>query len=86
MSEVVIARNPDPESALPYLVRLSRSSGAVVLAFRETWPHTANGPSTRTDDRRSQSLAALRHGYDVSDRGTLRPEIWEAFREKRPAN
>lgn len=41
MSEFVIARNPDPESALPYLVRLPLSSGAVVLKSRETWPRTA---------------------------------------------
>ena len=41
MSEFVIARNPDPESALPYLVRLPLSGGAVVLKSRETWPRTA---------------------------------------------
>ena len=41
MSEFVIARNPDPESALPYLVRLPLPGGAVVLKARETWPRTS---------------------------------------------
>jgi hypothetical protein len=40
VSEFVVARNPDPESALPYLVRLPLPTGAVVLKVRETWPRT----------------------------------------------
>jgi hypothetical protein len=41
MSEFVVAKNPDRESALPYLVRLPLPTGAVVLKARETWPRTA---------------------------------------------
>ena len=41
VSEFVIARNPEPESSLPFLVRLPLRSGAVVLKVRETWPRTA---------------------------------------------
>lgn len=41
MSEFVIAKNPDQESALPYLLRLPLPAGAVVLKARETWPRTA---------------------------------------------
>jgi len=41
VSEFVIARNPDPESALPYLLRLPLPNGAVVLKARETWPRTS---------------------------------------------
>lgn len=41
MSEFVIARNPDPDSALPYLLRLPLPTGAVVLKAREPWPRTA---------------------------------------------
>jgi hypothetical protein len=40
VSEFVIARNPDEESALPYLLRLPLAGGAVVLKARETWPRT----------------------------------------------
>jgi len=37
----VIARNPDPESSLPYLLRVPVASRAIVLKARETWPRTA---------------------------------------------
>lgn len=36
---LLIARNPDPESSLPYLVRIPLGSG-IVLRTRETWPRT----------------------------------------------
>ncbi len=36
----VIARNPDPDSRLPYLVRLP-IDGGLVLKVRDTWPRTA---------------------------------------------
>ncbi|MGH2828938.1 MAG: ERCC4 domain-containing protein [Actinomycetota bacterium] len=35
----LIARNPDPESKLPYLLRLP-IEGGIVLKARETWPRT----------------------------------------------
>ena len=41
MNEFVVAKNPDPESALPYLLRLPLATGPVVLKARETWPRTA---------------------------------------------
>ena len=40
MDDFVIARNPDPESALPYLLRLPLPR-PVALEARETWPRTA---------------------------------------------
>lgn len=36
-----MARNPDPDSTLPYLVRLPLRDGPVVLKVREVWPRTA---------------------------------------------
>lgn len=39
--EFVIARNPDPESSLPFLVRLPMGSRPVVLKVKDTWPRTA---------------------------------------------
>jgi hypothetical protein len=39
--EFVIARNPDPASSLPYIVRLPVGSRPVVLKAKETWPRTA---------------------------------------------
>jgi hypothetical protein len=39
--EFVVARNPEEESSLPYLVRLPLPDGAVVLKVRDVWPRTA---------------------------------------------
>ena len=37
----VIARNPDPDSSLGYLLRLPLADGPLVLKTRETWPTTS---------------------------------------------
>lgn len=37
----LVARNPDPASKLPYLIRLPLSTGDIVLKAREPWPRTA---------------------------------------------
>lgn len=37
----MIPRNPDPDSTLPYLVRLPLGIHGVVLKTRELWPRTA---------------------------------------------
>lgn len=41
MDDFVVARNPDPDSTLPYLVRLPLGPRGVVLKVRDTWPRTA---------------------------------------------
>jgi hypothetical protein len=40
LGEFVVARNPDPDSALPYLLRLPLEGG-LVLKAREPWPATS---------------------------------------------
>jgi hypothetical protein len=39
--DFVIARNPEPDSTLPYLVRIPLGPNGIVLKTRETWPRTA---------------------------------------------
>lgn len=39
-TEFLIARNPDPDSTLPFLVRLPIGDG-IVLKVRDTWPRTS---------------------------------------------
>ena len=39
--EFVIARNPETDSSLPYLVQLPLPDGAIVLKVRDVWPRTA---------------------------------------------
>lgn len=41
VDDLVIARNPDPGSSLPYLVRLPIGEHGVLLKVRDTWPRTA---------------------------------------------
>lgn len=36
-----VAANPDPDSTLPYLIRLPLPDGELVLKARDTWPRTA---------------------------------------------
>ncbi|MCC5953167.1 MAG: Lsr2 family protein [Acidimicrobiia bacterium] len=41
VEDFVVARNPDLESTLPYLVRLPIDEAGIVLKVRDTWPRTA---------------------------------------------
>jgi hypothetical protein len=41
VDEFVVARNPDVESSLPYLIRLPLGPGGVVLKAGDTWPRMA---------------------------------------------
>jgi hypothetical protein len=36
-----VAANPDPDSTLPFLIRLPLPDGELVLKARESWPRTA---------------------------------------------
>ena len=45
----MVARNPDPDSSLPYLVRLPLGPRGVVLKARDTWPRTAKVYCHRAD-------------------------------------
>jgi len=45
----VVARNPDPDSRLPYLVRLP-IEGGLILKVRDTWPRTSRVFCARVDD------------------------------------
>jgi hypothetical protein len=37
----VVARNPDPDSTLPFLIRLPLGPDGLVLKARDSWPRTA---------------------------------------------
>jgi len=45
----VVARNPDPDSRLPYLVRLP-IDGGLILKVRDTWPRTSRVFCARVED------------------------------------
>ena len=48
--EFLIARNPEPGSTLPYLIRLPLGADGLVLKARETWPRTSKVYCHRTTD------------------------------------
>lgn len=39
--DFLIARNPDPASTLPYLVRIPLGEHGIVLKSKDTWPRTS---------------------------------------------
>ena len=45
----VVARNPDPDSRLPYLVQLP-IDGGLILKVRDTWPRTSRVFCARVED------------------------------------
>jgi len=44
-----VAANPDPESSLPFLIRLPLPDGELVLKARDSWPRTAKVYCHRTE-------------------------------------
>lgn len=49
MDDFLIARNPEPDSRLPYLVRIPLGEG-VVLKTKDVWPRTSKLYCHRTDE------------------------------------
>ena len=45
-----VAANPDPDSTLPFLIRLPLPSGELVLKARDSWPRTAKVYCHRAED------------------------------------
>ena len=39
--DLLIARNPEPDSTLPYLIRIPLGRDGIVVKARETWPRTS---------------------------------------------
>lgn len=50
VDDFVIARNPDADSALPYVLRVPLGEDGVILKARETWPRTSKVYCHRVDD------------------------------------
>jgi ERCC4 domain len=45
-----VAANPDPDSTLPFLIRLPLADGELVLKARDSWPRTAKVYCHRAED------------------------------------
>ena len=80
VDDLLVARNPDPESSLPYLVRIPLGADGIVLKARETWPtaskvycHRAEGwPEDAEIIERVPTRSCVRRGAAIDlvlDRG-----------------
>ena len=49
MIEFLIARNPDADSSLPFLLQIPLAAGPIVLKVRDTWPRTGKVYCHRAD-------------------------------------
>lgn len=49
VADLLIARNPDPDSTLPFLVRVPLGADGIVLKTREQWPRTSKVYCHRAD-------------------------------------
>jgi hypothetical protein len=61
VDDLLVARNPDPESSLPYLVRIPLGSAGIVLKARETWPKASKVYCHRADGWPEEAEIVERH-------------------------
>jgi hypothetical protein len=59
--DLLVARNPDPESALPYLVRIPLGPAGIVVKARATWPGAAKVYCHRADGWPEDAEIVERH-------------------------
>lgn len=77
--DFLVARNPEPDSTLPYLIRVPLGPDGVVLKARETWPrtakvycHRAEWPADAEIIERTPARSCVRRGAAIDlvlDRG-----------------
>jgi len=81
--DLVIARNPEPDSSLPYLIRIPLGDGIVVKA-RDTWPRTAKVYCHRADAWPADAEIVAREPVrSISRRGAAIDVVLERSRENR---
>jgi hypothetical protein len=81
--DLVIARNPEPDSSLPYLIRIPIGDGIVVKA-RDTWPRTSKIYCHRaTGWPADPEIVAREPIRSISRRGAAIDVVLERTRENR---
>lgn len=81
---LLVARNPDPDSTLPYLVRIPLGEG-IVLRTRETWPRATKVYCHRHDQAWSDDLEIIAETplRSVTRRGAAIDIVADRTREAR---
>ncbi len=70
--ELLIARNPDPASSLPFLVRVPLAPDGLVLKTRETWPRTSRAHCHRATGWPADAEVLERLARPLAEDGTYR--------------
>jgi ERCC4 domain len=81
---LLIARNPDPDSSLPYLVRIPLGDG-IILRTKDTWPRTSKVYCYRHDQPWDDDAEILEHVplRSVTRRGAAIDIVADRSREAR---
>jgi hypothetical protein len=61
VDDLLVARNPDASSSLPYLIRIPLGPHGIVLKARETWPRTAKVYCHRAEEWPDDAAIVERH-------------------------
>jgi ERCC4 domain/Lsr2 len=62
VDDLLVARNPDPDSALPYLVRIPLGPAGIVVKAKEPWPRPAKVYCHRAEAWPEDAEIVERHG------------------------
>jgi hypothetical protein len=61
VDDLLVARNPDPDSSLPYLVRIPLGPAGIVVKARDSWPRTSKVFCHRADGWPEDAEIVERH-------------------------
>jgi hypothetical protein len=61
VDDLLVARNPDPDSSLPYLIRVPLGPHGIVVKARETWPRTSKVYCHRAEGWPDDAAIVERH-------------------------
>lgn len=82
--DLIIARNPEPDSTLPYLIRIPLGTNGIVLKVRDTWPRTTKIYCHRAAEWPDTPEILERHPVrSVTRRGGAIDLVLERARENR---
>jgi hypothetical protein len=82
--DLLVARNPDPDSSLPYLVRIPLGPAGIVVKARETWPKASKVYCHRADGWPEDAEIVERHPVrSCSRRGPAIDLVLDRARQNR---
>ena len=84
VDDLLVARNPDPDSSLPWLVRIPLGPAGVVVKAREPWPRAAKVYCHRAEEWPAEAEIVERHAVrSCSRRGPAIDLVLARARENR---